>query len=632
MTTEEYIRDPRFEALGLGVRFVNGDLKWFEDPDEFLHHFREEPTEKTAFLCHHAQFDGLILSHHFGVRPALWLDTLSMARMIIGNHLSVSLGSLAKHYGFANKVLDYGSFKGRHLAELGVLGRRHLAEGCLHDVNITWRLFCILGAPFPLEELRVIDLTIRMFTEPVLHGNVEALAKVEMDEERSKAGMLEALGIDAADLQSAETFATLLRAEGVEPAWKPGKNGQIYAFAKTDEFMKELIEDDGRAGGLARARLGVRSTIDQTRAKRLGGMATRGALPVYLRYCGAHTTRWSGGDEINWQNFRRGGAIRRAIEAPQGSSLIILDLAQIECRILNVLAGEEDVVEAFRLERDLYSETASRFYGKPITKADRIERHLGKILELGCGYGMGQTKLQSTCRGGALGGPPIILTDNDADSAIRAYRGSHPAVVAYWHTAGRMIARIAGGRGTYGPPIVLTEDECLKARDLYRSTHPHVEQRWRDAGRLLARIAGGPATDWGPMTIRDHRVYLPNGAWLNYDTLEYHRKESAYDPWDDSWRYRTRQGWTKLYGGKLVENVVQALARVVLSQAMLRIASCGYRIATCTHDEVMIVVDKSVEAAQDDYVICKAEMEKSPVWLPDLPVKAEGGVSTRYEK
>jgi DNA polymerase len=152
---------------------------------------------------------------------------------------------------------------------------------------------------------------------------------------------------------------------------------------------------------------------------------------------------------------------------------------------------------------------------------------------------------------------------------------------------------------------------------------------WQTASRMIARLAGGPSLEWGPMLVKDGRIYLPNGAWLDYTTLEY---DTAWqgDP-RAAWKIKNRQGWTKLYGGKLVENVVQALARVVLSQAMLRIADLGYKIATCTHDEIVVVVSKD-ENPEDDYFTCKAEMETPPAWLPGLPLKVEGGVSERYEK
>lgn len=583
MTTEEYVRDPRFEVLGVGLRGVafGAPYHYWYTRAEFRSMLDDKRLDfsKDAILAHHAQFDGLILSHHYGIRPAAWLDTLSMARLLLGNHLSVGLDALARHFDLAGKTIDYRAFKGKHWHELNAAEQKMLADGCLHDVELTWALFQRLAKTFPVEEYQVVDFTIRMFTEPRLVGNVDMLAKVWMDEEKRKRDLLDTLGVSPDDLQSADRFANLLRQEGIEPEMKDGKNGPIYAFAKTDDFMKDLTDDDGIAGDLARARLGIRSTIDQSRAERLGWMARRGRLPVYLRYCGAHTTRWSGGDNVNWQNLRRGGALRRAVEAPEGHALIVYDLKSIEFILLNVLAGQWDIVEQFRDGVDIYVIRASEFYGEPVDPSDKPRRGLGKQIELSCGYGAGAGSIQATAK-----------------------------------------------KGTYGPSIILTDAQALRARDVYRSTHPRVVERWGEAGRLIARIASDfdTPTEWGCLTVRGKRVYLPNGAPIIYDTLEYDSEWQA-------WRYRTRQGWKKIYGAALVAETTQALARVIASQAVLRIiARTGERPAWMTHDDVVFVVklDKSSEID----AIVQEELQRPPVWLPALPVKVEGGVSERYEK
>jgi hypothetical protein len=183
---------------------------------------------------------------------------------------------------------------------------------------------------FPLDELEIIDSTIRMFTEPVLQADIPMLADLWEKENQDKKTRLANLGVTAAELQSSAKFADLLRAEGIEPDTKPGKKGDNYCFAKTDEFMRGLLEhDDDRIRTLAEARIGQKSTLLQTRAETLGFMARRGPCPVYLSYCGAHTTRWSGGDRANWQNFKRGSALRKAIMAPEGYLLAAIDLSQI---------------------------------------------------------------------------------------------------------------------------------------------------------------------------------------------------------------------------------------------------------------------------------------------------------------
>lgn len=577
LTTEAYIRDPRFAVHGVGIRTQEGHLYW---EDDLRFEFMNRDFSNTAVLCHHAQFDGLILSHHFGIKPALWLDTLSMARQVLGTHVSASLDSLARHYGLAAKSVPYEAFKGKRPGELPAATRKMLAEGCLHDVELTWDIFQRLARSFPKEEYAVVDMTVRMFTEPVLTADLPLLGDVWMREERTKGDMLAALGVRAEDLQSNERFAALLRDAGAEPEMKAGKNGEIFAFARTDDFMKDLLDSDNPTlAALAQARLGVKSTIDQTRAERLGWMARRGPMPVYLRYCGAHTTRWSGGDGVNWQNFRRGGDIRKAIRAPEGYLLAVVDASQIECRILNMVAGQTDVIERFRRGEDPYIGIASQAYGRPVTKADASERGTGKQLELSCGYGAGAETIRNTAK-----------------------------------------------LGIYGPPVLIDDETALRWRNIYRETHPHVVNYWAEAGRMISRLAsaGYPAVEWGPLTVRDQRVYAPNGGWVDYSTLEYSEE------WQ-SWRVRKRNGWTRLYGGKLVENVVQFLARVVLSQTMLRVRQRGLRVVNCTHDE-MIVLVKADGTERAVYEWLLAEMSRAPAWMPGIPLAAEGALEEFYAK
>ena len=444
MTTESYIRDERFEALGVGLRWGNDRRGYWVAGDAVTPTLAGIRWDNTAVLCHHAHFDGLILSHHYGVKPYAWLDTLSMARLMLGNHISVGLESLARHYGLAGKTVPYEKFRGLHWADIPDGLRAELGAGCLHDIELTFDIFQRLSVGFPQEEYQVIDFTIRQFTEPKLIGDVDVFAKVWTFEQQRKRDLLGELSLSSGDLQSAERFAELLRAEGVEPATKDGKSGPIYAFAKTDQFMIDLLEsEDERVRTLAEARLGQKSTLDQTRAERLGYMATRGPMPVYLNYCGAHTTRWSGGDKVNWQNFKRGSDLRRGVGAPRGYKIVKADKSQIECRILNYVAEQWDVIERFKDGHDPYLPIASQFYGREITRSDPAERGVGKQLELSCGYGAG------------------------ADTIVRTAK-----------------------RGTYGPPVHLTGEQGLAARDLYRSTHPEVVNYWRQASRIISALGG----------------------------------------------------------------------------------------------------------------------------------------------
>ena len=333
LTTEEYIRSDRFAVHGWAVRNHDGRMSW-ESPESF-----QELCETwtamgdIAMLCHHAHFDGLIMSHCHDYRPAFWLDTLSMGRVVFDSGISLGLESLAMRFGLAPKNVPYHLFKGKHWHEIPLADQRLIADGAMHDCELTYQIanYMLAGGhpavpyAFPPSELRVVDATIRMFTEPSLVGNLELLAEAWMQEAYAKRELFAQLGCTAADLRKDDVFAAMLEAVGVEPELKTtGKGNEKYAFAKSDWFMQGLASHEDEAVALlAEARLKAQSSVYQTRAERLGWMATRGAMCVYLAYCAAHTRRWGGGDKTNFQNFPRSdpskpqkGALRRAIQAP----------------------------------------------------------------------------------------------------------------------------------------------------------------------------------------------------------------------------------------------------------------------------------------------------------------------------
>ncbi len=587
-TTEGYIRDRRFEVLGVAIAAAGEKAYWV--PQEHISgHLNQIDWSKLACLCHHSHFDGLILSHHYGVKPHAWLDTLSMARLLLGNHVSVSLDSLSRHFGLEAKTVPYESFKGHRWGALSPMVRQLLATGACHDVELTWQIFKLLAKDFPPEEYQVVDTTIRMFTEPCLLADVPALKQVWANEAIRKDALLKEVGCTAKDLRSDAKFAELLRAEGVEPATKPGTNGPIYAFAKSDKFLKDLEEHDNeRVQALAAARVGNKTSIKQTRAVRMAHMAERGPLCIYLSYAGAHTTRFSGGDKLNFQNPPPD--LKRCIVAPPGHKLAIVDAAQIECRILNYLAGQDDVIERFRNGEDPYVNVASEFYKRPITKeANPVERQVGKVLELQCGFGSGGPKIRETLR-------------------IRA-------------------------------EILLSDAEALAARDAYRHTHPRVVDYWKEAEQNLKRMNFLSSFEWGPMEIKcdiakeTMRIVLPNGAPLIYDTLEWYTPvdEEGRVVGDPYWRIKLRNKHAKLYGAKLVENVVQALARVVVTQAMNRIKAAKIRIATMTHDDIVCCIPDD-HNIHNTFQFVKDQMKLSPGWLPGIPLDVDGHLSDRYEK
>ena len=567
-----------------GFRWCSGEFAtepantYWIGKDELKAELESIDWNNIAVLGHHMHFDALILSHHYGIKPRFIYDTLSMARLQLGNHVSVGLESLSRHYGLQGKTVPYERFRGLHWRDIPAGLRAELGAGCLHDVELTWDIFQRLAAGFPPSEYATIDLAVRAFTEPKLIGDIATFGEVWKYEQKYKADLCAELGVTLKDLGSNEVFADLLRAEGIEPEMKEGKNGPIYAFASTDNFMKDylLVHHDERIAMLAEARCSSKSNLDSTRSARLGWMATRGPMCVYLAPFAAHTTRFGGGDKTNYQNFKRGSPLRKAHRAAPGYTVVKADRSQDECRKLNFIAGQWDVIERFANGVDPYVGIASKFYGRAITKNDPAERGVGKQLELSCGYG--------------AGGPTIVRTAK---------------------------------RGTYGPPVQLTEQQGLDARDLYRATHPQVVGYWKQASRMIAAIAGtNEPIQWGCMTVDNNVIWLPGNVPIWYHELHYHQDGKG----EQYWRYRDRKGWSKLYGGKLTENVIQALSAVDMRESLIRIFNrTGIGYSNQEHDAaVWIVPDNLV----DPFVsVVQTEMVRPPSWLPGIPLGVEVSVS-----
>lgn len=576
LTTEEYIRDPRFKVHCVGTK----DEEWGTMIASHQVQDLNEWIDGHAVLCHHAHFDGLILSHHYSIRPKFWFDTLSMARLVLPHLKSHSLESLAEHFNLGVKTVPYNLFKGNR--GLDYETQRLLEEGCKHDVELTYEIFKRLLPHVSKEELRVIDLTIRMYTEPMLQLDEERANDYLQKTLEEKASLLEKCGVTESELSSSKRFAECLSLLGVEPPLKvsPRTGKETYALAKTDAGFKELCESpNDTVAILCAARLGVKSTLAETRTGRLLGCSNRGNLPVYLKYYGAHTGRWSGGDKVNWQNFPRGGEIRKSILAPEGYVLVVADLSQIECRMLNWLAGQEDVLDAFRAGRDLYCEAASRFYGRTITKNDKSERHIFKSVELGCGYGMGHKKFREYARQAGN-----TVSEAEAKGLIDFYRGTHNMVTRYWKKMDRVI-------------------EELNAHILMTQEH-------------------------GAFYVHGERIIYPNGGYQVFEGLSKKQGGELDNPRFE-WIYTLRGREQKVYGGLLTENVTQALSRILLSQAMLKISE-RYKVVLTEHDSCgwLAKIEESEEALAFGMKI----LTTNPEWCIDLPLACEGGYARNYSK
>ncbi len=581
----EYIRDERFHAHGVGIKVGNGETRWYTGRNIALV-LGEIDWERSAMLAHNTAFDGFICSEVFNVKPAFYLDTLSMARAAHGHHMRHDLDTIAKAHGLPGKVkrAALADTKGKRdltPAELAALGGY-----CVDDVNDTYEIFWKLHDAIPDEELEPIDITLAMFCDPVLSIDIPRVqAELEKEVGGKTAALLRA-GTSAEDLMSNDKFADLLRAEGVHPPMKisPITGKHAYAFAKSDLSFQSLLQHPNqKVRDLADARLKIKSTIGETRAVRFLEAGKNGMkLPILLNYSGAHTHRWSGGNKMNLQNLKRGGELRRSILAPKGQVVVVADSAQIEARVLAWLAGQMDIVHAFANKEDVYKLMASAIYNKPVDQITKDERFIGKICVLGLGYGMGYMKLQQTLK-----------------------------------------------QGIMGPPVEISVEECRRIVNIYRSKNYQIKNLWKKMDAIIAAMLSGANGQLGPLTYGKGYIQLPSGLFLQYYGLHGEAEVRHDNLVVQEATYLTRYGRTKLYGGLLTENVVQALARCIISDQMLEISK-KYRICTMAHDEIVVVAPKkdADRCLQDMLRI----MSTPPEWAVGLPLAAEGGFDDCYSK
>ena len=581
LTTEEYVRDERFEVIGVAVSVDGGPPTWCSGNREQLYQFLDTyDIPNNLCLAHNAQFDGAILNWIFGIKPKGWLDTLCMGRALHGTQVGGSLKALTQFYDVGVKGSEVEDAKGYRRGNFTPEHLAHYGEYCKNDVALTWDLFNCMSKGFPRTELRLIDLTIRMFTEPVLKLNPTMLQANLLIIKKHREKLLENFSED--HLMSNEKFAELLKAHDVEPPRKVSKvtGKEAWAFAKTDEDFKALLDHPNiEVQTLVAARLGVKGTLEETRTQRFLDIAHRGTLPIPLRYYAAHTGRWGGDDKVNLQNLPRGSRLKYAIKAPEGYKIIDSDSSQIEARTLAWLAGQDDLVEAFEKGEDVYKIMASAIYGKEITEITKEERFVGKTTILGAGYGMGSAKFKNQLK--TFG---VEVTDEEAKRIIDTYRATYPQIVALWKTAGDSIKAILRDQQTHlGRNDVLAID--------------------------------------GKEGIR-----LPNGLYIHYPNIRAVQNEDKTEI-----VYDVKRGKqvipTRIYGGKLIENVCQALARIIIGDQMLMVAK-KYRVVMTVHDAIACIVpENEVKTAQEYVELC---MKLRPQWGTELPLNCESGYGDSY--
>lgn len=597
-TTEEYIRDHRFEVIGVAVQVDDGEPVWYSGTHEQIRNwFRQFDWKNSMVLAHNTMFDGAILSWIFKINPMIFLDTLSMARALHGVDAGGSLAKLAERYQIGVKGDEVIAAKGKTRLDFAPDELARYGEYCKNDVRLTYDLFNIMSKNFPMDELRLIDITLRMFTHPQLYVDEDVLQQRldDLQTERSQLllSLKEKLGAQNEEevskkLSSNKQFAEVLESFSIEVPKKisPTTGKETFALAKKDEGFLALAEhEDTFIQQLCAVRLGTKSTLERKRIERFMdiGRRNKGRIPVPLKYYGAHTGRWAGIERVNFQNLPnrdpKKKALKKAIIPPEGYVVINSDSSQIEARVLAWLAGQDDVVKQFANKEDVYCIFASSVYGRTITKEDPVERFLGKTCTLGLGFGTGAAKLRHTL---ATSQPMSIQLD---------------------------------------------EEECKRIVSVYRSKNDKIIELWREADSMLDAMMNGIKKplqfgQHGCVFFTNEGIQLPNGLHIRYPNLRREQEDGK-----SKIVYDSRKGPVSIWGGSVVENVVQALARIIVGEQMIKIHQY-YPVALTVHDAAVIIapVDEKDKAIE----IVTEIMSQTTEWAPGLPVACEAKVGATY--
>ena len=589
ITTEAYVNDIRFEAIGIAVKRNNEPTRWFTGSyPEIKGWLSQFDWGNSMVIAHNAMFDGAILGWRFGIYPKAVVCTLSMARALHAVSVGGSLAALSEYYKLGVKGTEVLNALGKRRLDFSKTEIDAYGSYCVNDVELTYKLFKAMLPKIPKHELKLIDMTIRMYTAPMLKLDTEMLYDHLADVRAQKEKLLEECGINKDDLMSNQKFASVLEMLGVEAPTKINSKGlETYAFAKTDEGFKALAEhDDPRVQAIVAARLGTKSTLEETRTQRFIEISDRpyrdSLLPVPLMYYGARTGRWSATDKINLQNLPRKSKLKGAIVAPEGYVIVGADLSAIELRMGLAFAGQLDKMRLLGEGIDLYKDFASTVYNVPISEIDEGQRFMGKTSQLSLIYGTGSVKLHNQVK--LMSGKDIGA--DEAKRIVTLYRNEYTEVVDAW------------GQG----------DEVLECV-LYNNA------MYMGRNKLIA-VHGSEG------------ALLPSGLYMRYPDL---RKDKVETTRGLRWEWsvmKNRRERDKLYGSKVFQGLTQALARCIIAEAMLRIEK-EYRILLTIHDACYLLARE--DEANDVLRFVIQQLRVPPVWMPDIPLDAEGGYGRSLE-
>ena len=582
MTTAEYVHSPEFKVWGVGVKWNDTKQSEWYNYEEIPDLFEQYIWEDMAVVCHNTLFDAYILTQIYKVYPKYYYDTAAMSRGLYPNE-SASLKNVCERLFPTDTTMRKGEelVTAKGIRDLDPQLETTIAWYCIQDVDLTHAIFQKMAEGYPQSELDLIDMTVRMFVEPQITLDRGLLIQHKEQVAAETAEKIEASGTTREVLASQPKFAAHIESLGITvPTKKSPRTGEmIPAFSKNDAAYLQMMRAYPEHQHIWDGREAVKSRIEETRAERfLSAVNPDGTFSVPLRYYAAHTGRFGGSEKINLQNLPRGSKLRSALTAKEDHYLYIVDLSNIEARMLAWLANEESLLMSFAAGEDVYSKFASEIYNRPITKENKLERYVGKTAILGLGYGMGKDRYQATLKNGS---PSVDVTDNTALAIVSQYRAMYPNIPRLWNACKQMLYSM------------LNADKR--------------EPRY------------------GPLKIIHNAIKLPNGMFLKYPHLTFTAGEFLYRSSFNKTPIRT-------HGPRLCENIIQALARIVITNQMLTIKEelPTLDVVLTVHDE--IICSGTQEGADMILDTIMSIMKSPPGWCETLPLDAEGGYSTVYDK
>lgn len=597
LTYEQYINHELFDVHGVGIKINDEPVQYYYRGVSRILHDLFYPSNDHVLICHNTMFDGAVLSWYYGLHAGQYLCTERMSKAL-WNQRSASLDSLSKKLfpdGEYRKGDELADFKGKF--ELSDEEQTVLGSYCKNDVEVTWQCFKKMWKFMPESELKALDITLRMFIHPEFVLDRNLVTEYQKQIETNRKTLIRESGLEADVLASNDKFAQWIIDQGIEfervPSPTPLKpNNTKWPLAKTAPEFISLQANYPELSHVWEARLAVKSTIERTRARRLlehaqpSPLNPQGRIAMPLNYAAAHTLRFGGTNKVNPQNFGRESPLRPALQAPPGYRVLIADLSNIELRMAAWFAGEQQMLDSFRAKEDLYCKFASDVFGRPITKENELERFVGKTCILGLQYQTGGPKLRTTL---ATGPKKLAISEEEAKRIVRLYRSKYRNIPALWRRAEKWI-----------------RDMCNKHLEPYTYKCIRIEP-----GRILG----------------------PSGMYLNYPDI---RIET--DPYDNpvGVSYYNGKHRTDLYGGKLIENIIQHLARCVIVEHMLEVEEYlsrqQGRVVLQVHDELVSIAPNHLAETAFDRVL--TIMRNVPAWCDDgsLVLDAEGLVADNYAK